>query len=510
MQPVQPGLVRFARLPREISGVVYFPHASTKRDMDRNRFIKAAALLGIVVFLAGLVLFIYAGSYSRFWADDYCYSATVRQHGIFRGLQDWYHTSGNRLSTLVVVAFTDLFGWRFIRYTTLVVLALWVGAWVFFFDQLRRLARWNITGYWLVLLALVEVYFAALLAPDRLQTIYWRMGTFHYTLPMPLLLFNLSLLIAACRQSGEKRAWAVPLAALLSALLAFFAGGLSETFAAMQAGAFFLLLAAGLVFLRGPRRLHAARLLSGPLLGSILMMAIMAQAPANEWRQAVMPPPENPLMVIPYALRFAGDYIFYTLRAQVVPYLVYMMGIATIALLAIPADGTFLTLRSGLAFTFATLLAMYGLIVCSFAPSAYAGLSYPAGRALMPGCFALLVGLGTAAAFLAITVRQALILPAHRSRLSVAASVLLVMLCLYPFRAAGVARSDIAILSVKAVRWDARNAQILQAIGAGDADVQVRQVDVVQSLEDMGPNSKHWINACAAVFYGARSITANP
>jgi hypothetical protein len=73
-----------------------------------------------------------------------------------------------------------------------------------------------------------------------------------------------------------------------------------------------------------------------------------------------------------------------------------------------------------------------------------------------------------------------------------------------------VAQRDIERLSLTAARWDARDAQIRQSLAAGDLDVQVRQVDVVQSLEDMGPNPKHWINNCVTVFYGARSVVANP
>ena len=224
--------------------------------MDRKHLPEAAALLGMVVFLAGLSLFIYAGTYSRFWADDYCYSATVKQFGLFRGLLDWYNTSGNRLSTLVVVALVDVFGPGFIRFTTLAVLALWVGAWLFFLNQLRRLFQWTVAWHWLALLALVEVYFAVLLAPDRLQTIYWRMGTLHYTLPLPLLLINLGLLAGCYRSRGCFRwrgrhiAWVAP----LSAFLAFFAAGLSETFAALQTGALALAVLPGLLFLRGPRR----------------------------------------------------------------------------------------------------------------------------------------------------------------------------------------------------------------------------------------------------------------
>ncbi len=474
--------------------------------MDRNRFVKAAIFLGIVVFLAGLALFIYAGSFSRYWADDYCYSATIKQLGLFPGLADWYRNSGNRLSALAAVAFTELFGWRFIQFTTLLVLSLWVFAWLFFLNQVRRWMKWNVSWYGLALLALVQVYFAALLSPDRLQSIYWRMGALHYTLPMPLLLIELGLLIFGFRGSGKLALWM----ALLAALLAFFAAGLSETFAALQAGVFFMALAAGLLFLPRSRRGRVSGLLVPPLVATLLMMAIMSQAPANAWRQAVMPPPENLLLVIPYSLRYVGDFILYSLRGQVVPYLVFIASIAMVALLTVPAQSFRLPPRFGWGAVLAALLVMVALIVCSFAPSAYAGLAYPAGRALMPGCFVLLVGLGTAGFLLALTLRQALLARVRSGWLTTAAAALLVLLCLYPFRAVGAARADITHLSSNAARWDARHAQIMQALGSGTRDVVVRQVDVVQGLEDIGPRSDHWINICATIFYGAGSITANP
>jgi hypothetical protein len=40
--------------------------------------------------------------------------------------------------------------------------------------------------------------------------------------------------------------------------------------------------------------------------------------------------------------------------------------------------------------------------------------------------------------------------------------------------------------------------------------VQVQQTDVVQTLEDIGPDPDFWINRCAAVYFGAGSITAKP
>ncbi len=537
-----------------------------RRNADTNRFARWAAGIGIALFLFGLALFAYTGTYARFWADDYCYSSMVKQMGLIQGLVGWYRTSGNRLSTLVVVAFTDLFGWRSIQFISFGVLALWVGAWIFFLRQLRRLLDWPVTGFWLALLALVEVYFAVLLAPDRLQTIYWRMGTFHYTLPMPLLLINLGFLAASFEKPlpldgprkmeeqplPQRRAqgsyakvrkgkntffkifplrffaffavnlftrWRLIGVMLASGLLGLFAAGLSETFAAMQAGGLALAIIAALALGRGSNRRQVAQLLAAPLAGTIVMMVIMMLAPANSWRQAVMPPPSNPLLVIPYSLRYAADFILYTIRGQIIPFLVYGAIVAVIAFLCAPPGMARLRLRALLVGVAIALAAMYLLIICSFAPSAYANLAYPAGRALMPGGFALLAGLGTAATLLGLAARQVLGLPASsgasgtsfRRRLTVpAALVLLVAFSLYPLRAMTVVRADIARLAVRAERWDARNAEILQELAAGKQDIQVRQVDVVQTLEDMGPDPSQWINGCASDFYGARSITASP
>ncbi len=475
-----------------------------KRSRIWERVLQAAALISAAVFLFGLAQFAYAGTQVRYWADDYCYSASVKQFGLPQALIDWYRTSGNRLSTLVVVAFSDQFGMQSIHWVSLAVLLVWVGAWIFFLLRLRGLLRWTIAPVWLVLLALVEVYFAALLAPDRLQTIYWRMGTYHYTLPLPLLLINLGLLAGCLRTPCRQQRWL----ALVSGLLALFAAGLSETFAALQAGVWILGLLAAFGFSRGAQRSSLLRLLAAPLVGTLVMMLIMMLAPANAWRQAVMPPPEQPLLLIPFSLRFSLDFIWYTLRGQVVPFLVYLIGIGTIALLATRAQVVQLSLRAGLLSALGALLAMYALIVCSFAPSAYAALAYPAGRALMPAGFILLFGLGCAAGLAALALRAAL--PLNRPLFLLAGVGLLLVFSWYPLHVKAVPQQDFARLSTWAVRWDARSAQIMQSVAAGNTDVQVRQIEVVRSLEDIGPDPTQWVNACARMFYNAHSITANP
>lgn len=463
------------------------------------------AWLGIVTFLVGLAFFALAGTYSRFWADDYCYTAEVKQSGLIQGVADWYAHSGNRISTLYVVAFTDLFGWNTVRFIPAALIVLWTGAWFFFLNQLRRVTRITIAWPWLALASLAQVYFAVLLAPDRLQTFYWRMGTFHYTLPLPLLLINLGLLLRGYRQSRKRIVWT----AVISGLLAFFAAGLSETFAALQLGVMLTGILAAWVFLPGSQRKRALSLLAAPLVGALLMMVIMIKAPANAWRQAVLRPPDNLLVIIPYSLRYAADFIHYTLRGQVLPYLILILSAGALGLLVASGVSQAVPPRRWLAGAGIALLVTYAWVVCSFAPSVYAGLAYPAGRAQMPGAIVLIAGL-SAAAFLAGMALRAWIPGSLQTWLIVGALALLALTCLYPLRGISSARKDIAVLSVKAARWDSRHALILAAAASGQRDVQVKEMDVVQSLDDIGPETGLWINQCAAIDYGVDTIAANP
>lgn len=466
---------------------------------------RAAVWPALILFAIGLAVFAAAGTQARYWADDYCYTATVRQMGLIRGIVDWYQTSGNRLSTLAAVAASELFGPGAIRGVPGAVLTLWAAAWVFFLARLRRkLAPSTLALPWIALLALVMVYFAALLAPDRLQSVYWRMGTFHYSLPATLLLLNLGLLIGAL-DARSSRIWP----ALAGGLLAFFTAGLSETFAALQAGLFVLALAGAAAFARGHLRQRAVPLLTAPLLGTLLMMALMMSAPANAWRQAVMPPPNNLLLIIPYALRHAAEFIFYAVRGAPVPFAAFVIVIFSAVWLGLDPSTARLTARQSAAGMGVSLLAGYLLIVSSFAPSAFANLAYPAGRALMPGHFALLSGLAAAAFFAALLVRA--VIPARPALwLTALAALALLAGSLYPLRALPALRQETAQLAVRAARWDERAAQIRASLDGGQRQVLTREVDVVQGLEDIGPNPDFWINRCAAVYFGASSITAKP
>jgi hypothetical protein len=469
-----------------------------------RRLDKAAAAASSLVFLAGVGVFAYTGTFSRLWADDYCYSAVMKVGGLWGGVVDWYLTSGNRLSSAALAGVSDRFGPAAVSVLPFLFLTLLTAAWLFFLFQLRRMARWQFGAHWLILFALMQVYFLALLSPDRLQTVYWRMGMLHYSLPLPLLLAQLGLVARYVNAPGRLPVWVFA----ATFLLALFAAGNSETFAFLQLGLWGLALAALLLMPRFPLRARLAVLAASPLAGTAAALAVMFFSPQNADRLAVMPPPDNLWLTIPVTLRHTADFVFYAIRGQLTPFLVFLAVSAAVAVLSL-REGPLLPFKRGLSAAAITLPVTLALVASSFFPSSYAGLQYPSGRALMPGAFVLLAGASFLVFFLANTLRF-LVRPTQMRWFAVAALLLLFAASLYPLWAVQFQAQEQRRLSTWAARWDDRDRQIRQSLAAGAQDLQVREIEVVQSLEDMGPNADFWINRCAAVYYGAKSITANP
>jgi len=151
----------------------------------------------------------------------------------------------------------------------------------------------------------------------------------------------------------------------------------------------------------------------------------------------------------------------------------------------------------------------YLLIVASFLPSVY-GQSFPVERARFSGQFSLVAGLMIEASLLGSLFAQ------YRSRitetlpLKLILAILLAVGALYPLRAASVALADVPVYRQRAAWWDEREAQIYQSIEQGQTDLIVQQFDGVEGVKEMDVNANHWVNRCAAKYYGVNSISAYP
>jgi hypothetical protein len=476
---------------------------SDLRKQPSETVLRASVLAAGLMLLGALAQFARTGWLSRYWADDYCYSWVMRAGGLLRGPLDWYMSSGNRFSTILLVGFQDLFGPAAIRWIPGLVLLLWVLAWVVCIHQAAQLFKLRVLPLWVGLFALVQVFFAALLAPDRLQTLYWRMGTLHYSFPLLLLLLNLALAAGWRRRAGRGLLWGAAICAL-----SFFAGGFSETFAAMQTGVYLLILAAGLALGRGVERRQTVRILLPGLAGALAAMVLMMLSPSNAWRQAALPATPSLPQLIELILRYTFDFTRDTLRGLPVPLLILAALSALIAYAGFWRERPAVAQRGRILLYAAGFLCMGILLAaCAIAPSVYAGGQFPAGRALMPTRFALLSGIALAAAclpgLLPVQVRRS-------DPAALLAALLTLAACFYPLRAAAALEPQRRELAAWAVRWDARDAQIQSLRTQGQTDPLVRQVEVVSGLEDMGPDPGNWVNRCAAGYYILHSITAKP
>ena len=59
-----------------------------------------------------------------------------------------------------------------------------------------------------------------------------------------------------------------------------------------------------------------------------------------------------------------------------------------------------------------------------------------------------------------------------------------------------------------AYTWDTRHQYIQAQKNAGIIELQVPSLLYSAELEDIGPDPNHWVNSCAAQYYGIQSIVA--
>jgi len=469
--------------------------------MAKSKLFSFFALAGSALLAFMLGMYAWAGTFARYWADDYCYSGTLREFGLLKGIANWYVESGNRFSTLIPVWISEWFGEGAIRLLPALILLLLVAGWAYALRGAARLARAKIGLVWIGLAALWMVYFNVLLAVDRLQSLYWRMGTLHYTLPLALLLFSvgwMSRALASARRS-PRLAWALGLG-----VFAFLAAGRSETFAAAQAGLMILAALLGYGFATTDR-FRVLRFSAAPLVGSVLAMLVMMGSPSNEWRMAAIAPAPGPVELVLTTLRYAFDFTFFSFRGQPVPLVAFAVGVGALAYLGVWRERAALGIRRTLLGAALAALAGFAFLCCAIAPSVYAGGQYPAGRAMMVGRFAFLAGWGAA-----FFILSAVLASLRWKAVPWLAAAALALACLYPLRGLPALQAEAYELQIRAVRWDARNADILSQIEAGETDLFVREIDVAQGHFDMGPDSSFWVNRCVAEFYGVDSVTANP
>jgi hypothetical protein len=534
-----------------------------------NGIYKAAAILTCFVFSVGLFSYALAGTTSRYLQDDFCYSNILRGDNFFiEQYNSYMHEttySANRFSLTLGMGLSELAGPGSVS----VLPGLMLSAWLFgLYSLIRRISRQNI----LVSLNRLDAFiisealalFTLSMAPNWIQSFFWRPGLFPYFAPLVTGTYLILLMLIAGQAAKWRR-----LLLLGVFLLAILTGGFSETAVCVE----MVLLAVifGISCLLNSTRRFMSLPAGIALLGSAVAMALLIASPTNAARLALSYGAASSLpSTIVNSLK--GGIYFY-LSTAYRPTLLYASALVFFSLLGLITSSRHekppLSWKQFAIGLFASIVIAYLLTAAALAPSFYAESSYPGNRALIIPRFVSIL-LATAAGFLTgnflsgwskdrmfsivvilagvgiifinalwlsgmtkhffppaypdmrsflklhigfgvilvavSTIFLGLVFIKYKTRVTL--TILVLIYLIQPGLMGARIIYEYPILRQRAALWDWRQSQIITARDNGESDITVRALDSLVGLTDLSGDQKYWVNKCAAKYYGLHWINA--
>jgi hypothetical protein len=285
--------------------------------------------------------------------------------------------------------------------------------------------------------------------------------------------------------------------------VAFFSGGLSETAGALHISLLGLALVATFLWNKDTTRRAALALITAALTGALLAMVGMFITPANAIRLDDTATPSL-MTVILRALSFAVQFLSEAARLLKQPSAFALGSGALLAYASVKLGGVDAPPARKLWIGIIVLPVLtYLLTVAAFAPSAY-GQSFPLERVRFPAHVLLVSALILEGGLIGLLAARWPIL-----RWPTALAVLaLVVAALYPL---WMTRNNAALVpqyQTRAERWDARDARIRELAAAGERNIVVWQLSGIAQVKDLDSKPSHWMNFCAAIYYGVDTVSA--
>src|SRR5215211_5221901 len=148
------------------------------------------SLIGLIIVLAGVGLFVYLSLYNRYWADDWCYNADLRNKGFIGSVAGYAYNvtyTPSRYSVTIFAGLLQAFEVTGVQLMTPLTILFWVAGLVYLIYNITRLTNYRISNSSLILFSALIVYFSIYFSPHIYQSIYWRTGMLTYTSPLVFL-----------------------------------------------------------------------------------------------------------------------------------------------------------------------------------------------------------------------------------------------------------------------------------------------------------------------------------
>jgi hypothetical protein len=487
-----------------------------RQDVWLGLFSHLAVIISCVGFGLALAGYAVLGLSSRYYSDDFCLTSGYLTQGFWSSIVNLYNTWSPRFSGAFVVNLSELLGRDVIRWWTTFVILSWVVAITWAVLEIGRTIRIKIPLILAILFGEAAVFFSIVEAPQFYQAFLWRVGIVTYTLPLVFLVLLVAMIFHSTRRALQgHRIWGGIGGA---ALLAFFAGGFSETYVALQTGILILACLAVWLGLRSTQRRVWFRLILSALIGSLVSTFVVIAAPGNAVRLSYMPPRPDLFNLIRMTVTNTIYFIYTSLSDHAFVILLSFLLPMTVTY-ALTARKVFAEklnpLHLNLAlFTTPVLAAVLILGVC--APSALVELSYPEGRIMIEARFIMVLMVLMEGVLFGLALGQ-LHQWANRPApvyLQVTLLVTFVLISAYGLYDLRKVSIQIPFYQDRAALWDDRDAFIRAEINSGNIQVnyqngQAASFDDFSGLYDMTPLPDFWTNRCAADYYGIESLTVN-
>jgi Family of unknown function (DUF6056) len=461
---------------------------------DKNRFkISLPIIAFATIALAGLA---YLGGYTRFMADDYCSAYYATRFGLLRSIWYWYITWSGRYTAFAFdwLILTKTLGPYGAHLVPPIAMATWsVATIAAVYISLKAIAPRFATLSAAIAICGSFVLAVIVLSPDIAQSYFWLNGMRSYSLPLVVSCIDVfAFLWIVPRLKTDK---AIMVGCIFAIAFAFLNGGFSETYAVFQ---FMTLVFLTILqwFANDKKADTKLKLLAFAAIGAFLSVMVIAIAPGNAIRRVASPPAPSfikltEISIVSY-LSFLQDILFSPQKITA-----FIGALLVSAWIGMEYKAQ-IKLRSWM---IAALIA--GGLILSFVcipPSVYGYVDSPPPRTLSIAAFAL-VAFWMVASFL---IGSWL---ARITRLSLQLEIGLIVLATLLI---GVS-SALTMIYVNqnrgdyiayAQKWDAMDAQILQARASHQPFVNIPAMLNWAALERPSDNPKFWATVCYSEYYG--------
>jgi len=252
-------------------------------SMFEKKIFRYIFMICLLAMLVAISMYVYLGTFSRYLADDYCETISVRIDSPIDAVLVRYSTgawrAANRYSNLLFVGIGEMLGRNNMQITIVSMILLWFVGLSWSVHEVRKFLKinyfWSLDIFW----GMTIGFFSFLQAPNLYQTVYWRSSMMTHFAPLVFGSFLSAFLVRQLRfllvRPPSRLVYSI------SFFAAFIIAGFSEPPATTMVTALTLLMSATWLCGKSPVKQKQFALLAWTFAGAFLGLLAMIFSPAG-------------------------------------------------------------------------------------------------------------------------------------------------------------------------------------------------------------------------------------